>query len=180
MNKNIIIGISTLGVVLVFGLIYFSMSISYKNQYVEIHNQLLAQEKSCKAVYDNMWKVISQKAQVSEKYKDAFKEIYPQLIEGRYGNEKGGSLMKFIVESNPSFDISLYKDLSQSIEAERNRFTNEQKMLIDIKREEDNLLQRPISGFFLSDKKPYEIKVITSSKTEKVFDSGKDDDVKVF
>lgn len=141
---------------------------------------MLGQEKSCKAVYDNMWKIISQKAQVSEKYKDAFKDIYPQLIEGRYGNEKGGSLMKFIVESNPSFDISLYKELSQSIEAERNRFTNEQQMLIDIKREEDNLLQKPISGFFLSDKKSYEIKIITSTKTEKVFDTGKEDNVSVF
>jgi hypothetical protein len=29
-------------------------------------------------------------------------------------------------------------------------------------------------------KKPFEIKIITSSKTEKAFETGKDDDVKLF
>ena len=55
-----------------------------------------------------MRKVLKQKAQVTDEYKSAFESIYPKLIEGRY-SKGDGSLMKWIKESNPNFDVSLYQ-----------------------------------------------------------------------
>lgn len=117
MNKTI--AIILVGLVLGLGIFYFGMSVSYQNQNIELKNKILAQQKSNEANFDKMYKVISQIAQVSEQYRETFKEVYPQLIEGRYGNEKGGSLMKWVTESNPTFDTRLYDRLATAIESNR-------------------------------------------------------------
>ena len=83
---------------LVCVIIYIGMSIHYKTLEVRARTAFNAQQKGCESFYDEMWKTIAQKAQVPEAAKNAFKEIYTPLIEGRYGNEKGGSLMKWIQE----------------------------------------------------------------------------------
>jgi hypothetical protein len=177
MKSGFVLGIVAL-VVLVG--VFFLMSISYKTQEVQVRNAAVAQQKSCEAFFDKMWKILQQKAQITDQYKEAFKEIYPALMEGRYGNEKGGSLMKWVQESNPSFDVSLYKDLMASVEAERTGFFREQNKLIDLKREHDNLLDQPVSGFFLGGKQKIEIIIVTSTRTGQAFATGKDDDVDLY
>jgi len=127
-----------------------------------------------------MWKILKQKAGVTDQYKNAFKEIYPKLIEGRY-SQGDGSLMKWVQESNPTFDASMYKDLMKSIEIERTGFFNEQSILIDMQREHKTYLLKAPSRWFLDDNlKPVEIKVITSSKTDEVYRTGKEDDIDLF
>lgn len=152
----------------------------YKSQEVSLRASFEAQQKVCETFHDQMWKVISQKAQVSEKAKDAFREIYTPLIEGRYGNEKGGSLMRFIQENNPQFDFSLYKDIQTAIEAKRAEFTREQGKLLDIKREHDIVRRSPVSSLFVGSVPELEAKIVTSTRTTEAFDSGVDNDVKVF
>jgi hypothetical protein len=103
MKKLLIIGLSVLTIVIIISVLWISAS----NKEIRLRSKITAQKQVCEAYYDKLWKVISQKAQVAEQYKKTFKEIYPQLIAGRYGSEKGGSLMKWITESNPNFDVSL-------------------------------------------------------------------------
>ena len=113
MKKIILLSVAVimfLGVGTVVGM-YFS----YNNKEIALRNQVEAQRGKIEGVHDKMWKVISQKAQVSNEYKDAFTEIYPAIMEGRYSGSGDGSLMKWVTEQNPNFDTSLYKDLSQSI-----------------------------------------------------------------
>ena len=118
---------------------------------------------------------------VTDQYKNAFKQIYPKLIEGRYA-QGDGSLMKWIQESNPTFDISLYSSLMRSIEVERTGFFNEQSSLIDMQREHTVYIQKAPNRWFLGDDKkiPVEIKVITSSKTDEVYRTGKEDDIELY
>lgn len=176
-NKiGIIIGL-TVGL---FVLITTISWVSANNNEISLRNQIEAQKQTCQAFYDKLWKVISQKAQVAEQYKTAFKEIYPELIAGRYGDEKGGTLMKWITESNPNFDVSLYKDLSASIEAERAGFFMEQKKLIDLDREHKNLRQKFPSSIFVGSRPDVEYTIITSDKTEEVYKTGKENDVELF
>jgi hypothetical protein len=85
-----------------------------------------------------MWEILQSKAGVATEYKEGFKEIYVPLIEGRY-SKGDGTLMKWITESNPQFDPSLYKDLMTAIEGQRNGFFLEQTKLIDIDREHKTL-----------------------------------------
>ncbi len=146
-----------------------------------LKNQCLAQIKVNQTNYDTMWKVISQKAQVSDKYKDTFKEIYPDLISGRY--KTGGSLAKFVQESNPNFDTSLLNQVSNAIEQYRVSFKLAQDKLIDLHLQHKNLVEKFPSGFICSAFGRTTLpdpSVITSSQTEEVFEKGKDDDVNVF
>jgi hypothetical protein len=178
-TKKIVALVST-AIAAMMLIIVFFMNISIENTEIDLRARTEAQNKKCEAYFDKMWKVLKQKAGVTDQYKDAFKEIYPKLIEGRYA--KGdGSLMKWIQESNPTFDVSLYSSLMRSIEVERTGFFNEQSSLIDMQREHKVYLQKAPNRWFLDDNlKPVEIKVITSSKTDEVYRTGKEDDIDLY
>jgi hypothetical protein len=157
----------------------FMMYMSYSNSEVRLRNAVKAQQEANTTSFDTCWKIIQGQAQVADKYKDSFKEIYVGLMEGRH-YEKGGSLMKFITESNPNFDIKLFEKVSNSIEAQRTAFMRDQQKLIDLKREHDNVLTTMPGSFFVGSRPPVEIKIVTSTKTENVFQTRKEDDVDVF
>jgi hypothetical protein len=145
-----------------------------------LRNKVVAQEQVRAGYFDKMWKIINQKAQVADQYKDAFREIYPSLIEGRYGNEQGGMLMKWITEHNPQFDVSLYKDLMHSIEAERTGFFLEQKKLTDLAREHQDVRTTFPSKIFVGHRSAIVVTIITSDVTDKVISSGKENDIELF
>jgi len=176
MKKAIIIGVSILTLVIIVVII----GVSASNKEIRLRSQITAQKQVCEAFYDKLWKVIAQKAQVADQYKDAFKEIYPQLIEGRYGNEKGGTLMKWITESNPTFDVSLYKDLMTSIEAERAGFFMEQKRLVDLNNEHRIIRQTFPASVFIGGRSDIAITIVSSDATKKVMETGKENDIDIF
>lgn len=172
-------GLLSLGAIVLVAIITVSMWASYQNQEISLREEFNAKNKANEAFFDAMFKILQQKANVSSEYKESFKEIYQPLIEGRYA-EDSGLLMKWIQESNPTFDASLYKDLMQSIEAERKGFFRHQAKLIDIKREHDILIKKIPSRWFLSDAEELGLKIITSSHTERTFQIGKEDDIQLF
>lgn len=176
MKATLITIVSVLAIAGIIALV----GISASNKEVQLRSQITAQKEVCEAFYDKLWKIISQKAQVADQYKSAFKEIYPQLIEGRYGNEKGGTLMKWITESNPTFDISLYKDLMNSIEAERTGFFMEQKRLTDLNNEHRIVRQTFPNSLFIGSRPDIQITIVSSSATKMVMQTGLEDDVDIF
>ena len=169
----------TMIIFIVGGLSILGMWMNYNNQENKTRNRAEAQRQNIENVFDGMWKIISQKAQVSSEYKNAFKEIYPELISGRY-SQGDGSLMKWIKESNPEFDVSLFKDLMQSIEVERNKFSKEQTKMLDIIREHTNLITTVPSKWFITNKEPIEYVVISSTYSKNVMETRIDDDIKLF
>lgn len=174
-----IIGISLAVIVLIGAVTTLGMYFSYNNQDARLRAQAEAQRGKVEGVHDKMWKVLQQKAQVSNEYKDAFAEIYPALIEGRY-SQGDGSLMKWIQEANPNFDTSLYKDLMQSIEIQRTEFAKVQEKMLDIIREHNVLLTTVPSKWFISNKGVIEYTVISSTRSKVVMETGLDDDVNLF
>lgn len=178
MKKQAIL-ITVISVVL-FVVIAAIIGVSASNREIAVKSKITAQQKVCAGFLDKMWKIIQGKAEVADEYKGAFKDIYPALIEGRYGNEKGGTLMKWITESNPSFDISLYKDLAQSIEAERTGFFMEQKLLIDLSNEHYILRHKFPNSLFIGNRPDVKITLITSEKTEKIIETGQENDIQLF
>lgn len=166
--------ILAIGVFTVVGM-YFS----YNNTDAKLRAQAEAQLGKVEGVHDKMWKVLQQKAQVSNEYKDAFSEIYPALIEGRY-SQGDGSLMKWITEANPTFDTSLYKDLMLSIELLRTEFEKAQSRMLDIVREHNVLLTTVPSKWFVSNTERIEYTVISSTRSKTVMATGLDDDISLF
>jgi len=184
MNKVPVWAIALGAGVLVFvlALIVIGMMVSYKNSEVSLYNQIEAKNKDNTSEFDNMWKKIAQSAEITIEAKNALKEIFVEHAEARSsGQPGGGSLATWIKESVPNVapDSMPFKNLMNIITAARDRWTMRQKELIDYKREYDNLVQKIPSKFFVTDRKP-EITIITSSKTEKTFATGKDDDVNLF
>lgn len=152
--------------------------ISASNGEVRLRNRIEAQQKACEAYYDKLWKVLQQKAGVTDQYKDGFKEIYTELVSGRYQDQN--LLFKFVTESNPTFDPSLYKDLMASIEGERNGFLMEQKRLIDMDREHKTMRAVFPGSLFIGSRPDVPITVVTSEKTEAVYTNGKEDNIELF
>jgi len=176
-----IFGYSVAVIVLVFGLWLVGSYISYNNQEVSIRTESDAQIKKIEGVHDKMWKIISQKAQISNDYKESFDTIYTHIMSARYqSGGSDGSLMKWIKEANPEFDTSLYKDLSNSIEVYRNEFATAQNREIDLIREHELLLKKFPSKFFISDTRPIEYNVVSSTRSKEVMDTVLDDDVDLF
>jgi hypothetical protein len=180
MSKTAIVLSVLLGSVVVAGGMGFMTYIEYSNSEVKLRAQAKAQQKNLENVFDNTWKIISQQAQVAESYKDAFAKIYPDIMQGRYGNARGGSLLSFVTEANPTFEVKLYDRLQVSIEAQRTNFTNEQTKLIDIKREHDVLRTTIPASWFIGSRPELDIVIVTSTKTDNAFKSGKDDDTDIF
>ncbi len=179
-KQGIYIGLAVLVAILIF--VYVSMSISYKNEEATLRINIDKQTQVNEVRFDNTWKIIKEKGQVAEKYKDAFKDIYVSIMQGRYGEDgrQEGGFMNMLQENNPNFDNSLYKDLMQTIEAERKGFEREQKTLIALSEQHTILIKTFPGSYFLSDIQPIEIKLVTSGKTKKSFETGEENDVDVF
>jgi len=163
----------------VLGMTFLGSYFIYNNQEVNLREQAEAQRGKVEGVHDAMWKIISQKAQVSNEYRQGFDSIYTHIIGGRY--DKGdGTLMKWIKESNPNFDTSLYKDVMDAIEIQRTQFMHAQERMIDIKRQHDVLCKTYPSKWFISDTREIEYTIVSSTKSKITMESGIDDDTKLY
>ncbi|MCR4966109.1 MAG: hypothetical protein K6A41_10710 [Bacteroidales bacterium] len=161
-----------IGVLFLLLVIYY---FSVNNHETALRKEAEAQDKAIASVHDTMWKVIKEKASVSEKYRETFEKVYPELISGRY-KDGNNSAMKWIQEANPDFDTSLYKDLMQAIEAQRMYFQNAQKRMLDIIRERETLINSMPQKWFISNKQPIEYTVIASEHTSDVMGSRVDNE----
>lgn len=159
--------------VLVLLILLIVMYFYFNNREVALRNEADAQLGKIETARDTMFKVIQEQANVSSDYRDAFGRIYPEIIAGRY--ERGGELMKFIQEANPTFDTSLYKALTNSIEIQRTAFKMTQDRLLDIIRQHKNLLQQKPSGFFIHGKLPIVYEPIAALDTKSVMSTHQDD-----
>jgi hypothetical protein len=176
MGKGIIIVVAILAIVGIGG--YLVMSWSYTNQHIELKNGVTAQQTVCAAHFDKMWKVLQQMAQVPDAAKDAFKEMYQPLIEGRY--KDSNLLMKWIQEQNPDFDFKLFENVQRAIESERASFFDDQKILIDKQMADKNLVQKVPGRWFIDPADTAAITIITSAKTEDAYRTGQENDIGLF
>lgn len=147
-----------------------------------------AKEKEAQQVYDKVWKVITQKAQVNQKYSEDFKKIFIGITEKKYSGKNPA--MEWIKEQNPTLDVSLYRELSQAIEANRNEYLETVKEQLSIAQEHNTLVSSSESFFpclvlrsFGNPNKAcdtLEVKQVLSDRTEESFKSGKDNNVELF
>lgn len=155
-----------------------------QRQEISLRHQLDATKETYKADHDAMWKILAQKAGISQQYGPAQEKLLLAVVEGR----KGGNLAKSVQEANPNFDLSLLKDLSQSVEGERKALLHSGKKYQDKVIAYNNLVEDPMWGatgfpgrFFLGGKEVMDVpKLITSSRSTDAAASGKDDDVNLF
>ncbi len=164
------------GLLIAGGIMGVTTYISYKNQFVEQRGTYNAQLASNKAYLDAQWKTFRDQTRISEEYAEQVKELYIGFIEGKYQNGvQQSGFMTTLQDVLPNFDQSMFKDLMITIESKRADFAARQTRLADIHRELVVLKEKPVSGFFLSGEVLPELILVTSTRTENSFATGKDD-----
>ena len=182
MNKVSTGTIVALALVCIIGFTIITMVgsyFTYNNQEIDLRQQCEAQRGKVEGVHDAMWKIISQKAQVSQEYRAGFDSIYTHIISGRY-SQGDGSLMKWIQEANPNFDTSLYKDVMDAVEIQRTQFMKAQERMIDIKRQHSTLCKTYPGRWFISNTSEIEYTVVSSTRSKMTMETGTDDEVKLY
>tara|TARA_R110000772_G_scaffold95789_3_gene194168 strand:- start:14670 stop:15281 length:612 start_codon:yes stop_codon:yes gene_type:complete len=200
--KGFIIGLIVL---LGLGAIVFFTYVSKNDHEVTLREGIVAQDRVCRNHFDNMFKVIAQTAQVPSEFmeqsKEAFKEIYQPLIEGRYQDKEGGQqsvMMKWVTESNPQFDMAsaviLYSKLQVVVEAQRNEYTTQQDKTIDLLRSHktfcSTFFNKNLFGMGSREilvcegeskpNDPFCVRLIDSQVTANVYKTGEDNDIDLF
>ncbi len=163
----------------VVAIVIISMYFTYNNKEINLRKEAEAQLGKIESVHDKMWKVIKQKANVTEQYREMFEKVYPDIIAGRYSGD-GAMSMKWIHEANPAIDTALYKDLMQAIEIQREHLNIAQTRMLDVIREREALIESYPSRWFISNKEKIEYEVITSTRSKTVMNTRIDDDIEMF
>ena len=80
MTTNLIIILCAVVLVIIWIAMYFS----YNNKEIALRKESEAQRGKIETVRDRMFQIIREQANVSNEYREAFNEIYPKIIAGRY------------------------------------------------------------------------------------------------
>jgi len=172
----------TLGIVailiLVIGGALTIWGVGVSNKEKTLVNKIEAQQEATEVFYTKLWEILKSKAGVTTEYAEQNKELQFGIMEGRYST--GGEMMKWIQEANPEFDASLYKDLMNSIEGERNGFFIEQKKLVDMEKQHKDMLEIFPEKVILKNREPVEITVLKNMVTKEAFETGTDQSPELF
>lgn len=207
-NQKIMKGIiiSLVALVVLAGTLFLTY-VGKNDHEIELRQLAFAQNDVCINFYDNMTKTILQVAQVPKQFQkqaeENFKNIYPDLISGRYKDSDGSLqpvMMKWITESNPQFDLNaftkLYEKIQVVVEAKRNEFTTQQNKLRDIERQHtifcstffnknlfgmgDRIIPRCKDGVDVTAGNNECIRYINSKNTSDAYQTGEENDIDLF
>lgn len=179
--------IKNLVIIIVLAVSFFylgSAFITTNNADRTLRNVYTAKINERTTFYDKMWKIISQKSQIALKNDSAFQNIVNLQVTGQKNGEN--VMWAWVQQSNPTATFtevtSLYRELGQAIEAERNGFFEQEKVLQSIKLQHDNLCDMFPGSMIMwilgRDKLNYV--PITSDQTINIINTGKDNNVKLF
>jgi hypothetical protein len=155
-------------------------SASKVTYHVRLRNQFKAQQKTNEASFDKMWKVVQQQSGVATTERETFKKAYSEIMSSTKGVVGEGKLASFFTQAKIDINSDLFAKLMNSIESQRESFHQDQKTLLQIKKQHDDVLQTFPGSLILAGRPELEVVVITSEKTEEVFSKGKEDDVDLF
>lgn len=156
-------------------------AIGFHNKEVSLRNGVMAQQDANRVVFDRVWKVIQQTAQVPIAQKEAFQDIYTDIMQ----NSDGGGdnrLLVFIQSVNPQFDQSSFTNLQTIIEANRRDFDREQRSLVEKNKQHKDFIQKFPNNIYAAifGRNVIDITLVTSARTEESFRTGQENDIDLF
>lgn len=185
-SKILIIISAVVGIAILLSIIVTVSVIGTLNREADLHVLIDNKQKDNENEFDNMWKKIAKTAQVPEAYKNSLKDIVVGNAQARAlgGGGKSGALATWIQESVPNVDKlgDTYVNLMNIITSSQDAFTFRQKELLGLNTTHNQMFRHVVEGAILrtAGRKETEVQIVTSTKTEQTFKTGKDDDVNVF
>jgi beta-lactam-binding protein with PASTA domain len=180
MNKTLIAVLGLAGTFAVGLLLIVFMWMNYSNSEVRLRNAIVAKQKDNQNEMDAMWKNISQTAQVADKDRQSLMQIFNGYAQARSGEGDNQAIFKWIKESVPNVDTKTFQNLQNIIVSQRDGFKFRQKELLDLNREHDNIIDTYPSHLFVGGRGKIDVVIVTSTRTDNAFKTGKDDDTKLF
>lgn len=176
MNRMFLL--AALGCMLVVGIVGMVVCISTSNTEVRLRNAITAKQDDNKSEFDNMVKKIAQTTQVAKFDRKSLMEIFVEHAKARK-MDGNGQLMTWVKESIPNVDASTMKSLMNIITSSRDGWTMRQKEILDLKREHDNIRGTWPGTWIVGNRPEINVKIVTSSRTEKSFETGRDDEIEL-
>lgn len=184
MNKALIAVGAVIAFFLVVAGILFVSYVSAYNYGNETENKIKALDSNRQNILAQYSLKVTEAAQVPEMYKNDVKEVFTSAITGRYGADGSKAMWQWLQEKNPQLDSVLYVKIQQIVESGRNKFENEQTLLIDVVRSYSNNLGyfwrgmwMRIAGYPKIDLTKY--KPITSEHAQEAFKTGVDKGIEI-
>lgn len=185
MSKALLVIAGLFGIGALLGVILLVMGVSFHNKDAVQRNLVTTKQTDNTSEMDAMWKIIEQNAQVTTEQKQALVEIFNGYADARTPQD-GGKLMLWVKEAIPNAEPTskAYIQLMNTITAQREGFKFRQKELLDLNRERNTTLDK-FPGSLLAmvcpgDHKKINVVIVTSTRTQDAFKTGKDDDVDLF
>lgn len=182
MKKIITISI-IIGIVIIGGIILANFA-GFSNDENELRRTYEQKISERTAFYDKMWKLLKDKSKITLKMDTSFHKMINEIMTNRKDGEQ--IMMKWVTESNPgvTFDkvAEAYESLSRTLEAEREGFFNQEKVLQDIVKQHTILITNYPGSIYncFFNRKLLDYKPITSDRTDDVMKTGKDNQSMVF
>lgn len=172
-----------LTILVISGAITFSIcfgigvTISTLDSEAKLKNAIIAQEDNREQAFDKLYKKIAQATQITKATNEQQVQLVQELVKGR-----PAGFVRVVNEMNPEslFTLEQFTQLMNMVEAERDFFFREQKLLISKVEVYNNKFDTVFSGtilkFFGREKYPRPV-IITSDNAKDVRESGKDNDI---
>jgi len=183
--KGFLIGFGVFATVVIMVSAFFFMNyVNATNYGAKMDASVKAQHQNCKQVLAQYGNKVQEIAQVPAMYAEDFKALISGAMEGKYGSDGAKAAFLWANDQNIVFDASLYKQIQVTIAAGRDHFENEQKKLLDIKRQYEGEINSFWSGMFLRWAGFPKVgldtyNIVTSGRSEDAFKTGKEEAMKL-
>lgn len=123
--------------------------LSYSNYAASIESKLEALFENNKNIMAQGQQRVLEIAQVPGMYRDDYAKLVHDDISGRYGADGAKAQMLWLKERNLNFDSSMHQKIQQEVAAFRIEYQNAQTVMLDVRRQYAESLDRPYDGFWL-------------------------------
>lgn len=171
------------GVAALLFVVWLLVGVGVRNREASLRAQFTNVQKANQVDYDAMWKIIQQTAQVPGQYSKDFERSYSAIIASGGGTDQNAVRGLFAVAAGmkmPQLDSALYRKVQDVIESERTKFANAQKDALAIKNEHDVLRTTWPGSMYVGSTAQLEMRLVTSTRTDRAFESGKDDQTDLY
>lgn len=183
MNNSKIIQLGLIGLGVIGIIVIISSFVSFSNNEINLRNTFEQKFDERTAFYDKMYKIVAQQTQIAVKNDNSFKEVVNAQVTGQKNGEQ--VMWAWVQQSNPTAtygEVSkLYEALGRAVEAQREGFFIQEKVIQDVVRQHKNLIQTFPGSFYniFFGREKLVYTPIKSTLTEQVIKTGKDDNVKL-